>query len=170
MKSSKCIVIDASIAKSAGETQHPVSSACRDFLLAILKICHRVVLNKDITGEWDKHQSYFSLKWRSTMIAKKKVCFIDCDNIISDEHIEASSHCAEPKKRASKKDCFLINSALLADGIVASLDEKARAAFIELSKDIRKIRSVAWVNPVLEQLDTWLEAGAEVTGRTLGPE
>ena len=45
--SSRRIVVDASIARSAGRTEHSVSRSCREFLESFLKICHRVVMTSD---------------------------------------------------------------------------------------------------------------------------
>lgn len=41
---SKRLVIDACVARSAGETDHPISAACRGYLLDILAICHKIVM------------------------------------------------------------------------------------------------------------------------------
>jgi hypothetical protein len=38
---------------------------------------HKVVLTEAIQAEWNKHQSLTALTWRSTMVAKKRVCWID---------------------------------------------------------------------------------------------
>ena len=74
-KVSKLLVIDASIARSCGapNATFPTSKNCRDFLNAVLTICHRMVLTDDIKEEWDKHQSIYAKKWRSSMVAKRKV-------------------------------------------------------------------------------------------------
>jgi hypothetical protein len=49
-KVSKLLVIDASIARSCGapNATFPTSKNCRDFLNAVLTICHRMVLTDDI--------------------------------------------------------------------------------------------------------------------------
>jgi hypothetical protein len=53
------LVIDASVARSSGDqgATYPTSVNCRDFLLAVLNICHQLVMTQDIKAEWDKHQS-----------------------------------------------------------------------------------------------------------------
>jgi hypothetical protein len=45
---------------------------CRDFLLAMQKHQHSVVMTKEIRAEWDKHQSRFALTWLRQMVAKKQ--------------------------------------------------------------------------------------------------
>ena len=41
------LVIDATVAHSAGETEHPVSSACRKFLSTTTELGHRVVMTAE---------------------------------------------------------------------------------------------------------------------------
>jgi hypothetical protein len=55
------------------------------------------------------------------------------------------------------KDAHLIEAALHADWIVASLDERARALF-----HTAELNVVTWVNPVSERtrIQAWLEEGA----------
>ncbi len=72
---SRLFVIDTSVAKAAGETDHPVSKACRDFMRAMLDICHRMVMTSEISAEWNRRQSHYARKWRAAMVARKK-CFM----------------------------------------------------------------------------------------------
>ena len=51
------LVIDADVARSAGETEHPVSSACGKFLSTTTELGHRVVVTGEIRREWRKHAS-----------------------------------------------------------------------------------------------------------------
>ncbi|MGA9382780.1 MAG: hypothetical protein WBV73_28800 [Phormidium sp.] len=69
-KVSKLLVIDASVARAAGgeSAKSPTSKYCRDFLLAVLDISHRVVMTPDIRKEWDKHQSSFARTWLRTIV------------------------------------------------------------------------------------------------------
>jgi len=70
---SKRLVIDASVARSSGgeDATYPTSVHCRDFLQAVLDICHKFVMTPDIKQEWDKHQSIFALRWRRRMVANR---------------------------------------------------------------------------------------------------
>lgn len=60
------------------------------------------------------------------------------------------------------KDAHLLEAALATDGIVASRDEKARAAFRAASEVVSLLRQVVWLNPdrAEEGAIPWLEAGA----------
>jgi len=58
---SRVLVIDASIARAAGDvSMHPTSRNCRDFLQAVLDTCHRMALTTPIKEEWNRHQSRFA--------------------------------------------------------------------------------------------------------------
>jgi hypothetical protein len=63
---SHCLVTDASVAQAAGslESKDPPGSLCRDFLVAVRGVCHRIAWTKAISGEWDKHESAFARLWR----------------------------------------------------------------------------------------------------------
>jgi hypothetical protein len=46
---SRVLVIDASIARAAGDaSQHPTAQNCCDFLQAVLDLCHRMALTEPI--------------------------------------------------------------------------------------------------------------------------
>jgi hypothetical protein len=74
----KQLVIDASVARSCGgpDANYPTSVHCRDFLDAILKLSHQVVMNPDIRDEWNKHESSYALAWRRSIdrFGNKKPC------------------------------------------------------------------------------------------------
>src|SRR5215471_15279536 len=72
---SKRLVIDASVARAAGgeDADSPTAKYCRDFLKAVLSICHHVVMTPEISEEWKQHQSRFTSQWRVSMEARKKV-------------------------------------------------------------------------------------------------
>ena len=75
---SRMLVIDASIAMAAGErSMHPTSRNCREFLQAVLAVCHRMVLTKPIQEEWNEHQSAFARRWRTAMMARKKIDWVE---------------------------------------------------------------------------------------------
>ena len=114
MKQSKRIVIDASIARSAGgeDVKKPMSSDCRKFLMAILNICHHIVLTKDISKEWNKHQSNFTRKWRKSMAARKKIFKIEKtknqplrDKIKKKAEFKEKMQCSL-KRYASRRSCI----------------------------------------------------------------
>ncbi len=173
-KVSRRLVIDASVARSAGgeDARYPISKYCRDFLKATLKICHRIVMTPDIVDEWKKHQSRFARQWRVSMEARKKV-----------ERIEAGANDELRRKivrvtnddqgrAAMLKDSCLVEAAIATDGIVVSLDEAARRLFAETSRSVSELEDVVWVNPCNEEEQPilWLLSGAQPEKRRLlGP-
>lgn len=162
-KMSKALVIDASVAKSAGETEHPVSSACRQALSTALEICHRVVICKEILKEWKKHKSRYSSSWLAAMESKGKVVRIEIsiDNNLSGklEQLEIGANGI----KAMIKDLHLVEAALQTDTRILSCDEAARGLFRSASDHIGELRPIIWVNPVLveDNCIEWLKTGAK---------
>ena len=77
-RKSKNIVIDTSIAKSAGapDAKKPQSTSCRDFLIAVKDICHKIVWTPEIAEEWRKHRSNFAHYMADTNGSKKENCLL----------------------------------------------------------------------------------------------
>jgi hypothetical protein len=165
-KSSKRLVIDTSVARGAGgeDAVHPQSKDCRDFLLAVLSVCHKIVVNPEMKKEWDGHESKFFRKWRVQMVAKGNFIFIDKDDesfLDIKAQIESLAKTYE-NREAMEKDCFLLELALAHDKIVISNDEKVRNLFQEISAQVIGIRGVNWINPIKpeETPIDWLKDGA----------
>jgi predicted nucleic acid-binding protein len=170
---SKRIVVDASIARSAGMTQHPVSRSCREFLESFLRICHRVVMTSEVREEWKKHRSRFSTSWLASMTARRKVevCNPNIDPVMADKLKQA--RLTEKKEAAIQKDAHLLEAALATDSAVASLDEEVRSLLSGVSKHWGRIKPIVWVNPAKpdDKALSWLSAGAPADkARMLGFE
>jgi hypothetical protein len=170
-KASKLLVIDASVARSCGDEHatYPTSKNCRDFLQAVLNICHRFVITPDIKSEWDKHQSNFARKWRVKMVARKKFYYSDMEtNEALRQNIDDTAQ-TDIEREAMWKDCHLIEAALATDKTIISLDEKARQPFHKAAGAIAELRAIVWVNPdKSEEIPiTWLINGAQVDKRRL---
>ena len=163
-KNPRCLVIDTDIARSAGglDAQEGRSKSCRDFLTAVLETQHKVVTTEALRAEWHKHQSRFTKTWLVSMVARKKVCWIEAP---SDEELRAKMvHAAknEKKRDAMLKDIHLIEAALQADKIVISMDEVVRHCFRELAQAVGSLKPIVWVNPCKndETPLSWLQNGA----------
>jgi len=162
-KTSAALVIDATIARAAGETEHPVSSACRRFLQEVLKICHRVVMTPEISAEWKKHRSRFAYGWLASMWARKKVVRLDA---VEDAGLRLTIHSLEltdSVREAILKDIHLVEAAFATDHAVASLDETARRHFRQITEHAESLKSLVWVNPTKdnEHASDWLRQGAK---------
>jgi hypothetical protein len=148
MKQGRLLVVDASVAQSAGETEHPVSSACRKCLEAIRLICHRVVVTPDIQEEWDRHMSRFTRKWRRSMAARRKpVRCLDPANVSLDLDGYATS-----ARSAIEKDLRLLQAALAADRVIVTRDESLRVALEGRPDGAALAGTIKWINPVTDDL------------------
>lgn len=175
-KNSKALVIDASVARSAGppHSSHPTSSHCRNFLQNVLTICHHIVMTPEIRQEWDKHQSRFARGWLRSMIAKRKLSSLT--NLASDKELwkELENMAQTDTQRAQiVKDIRLLEAALASDKIVISLDENTARKFFNIAaQTVTALQTITWVNPdriKQETPITWLENGANLEkSRLLG--
>lgn len=161
---SKVLVIDTSIARAAGpeESRHPTSKHCRDFLLAVRSICHRVAMTPELRAEWNANQSGFSRAWLVSMYARKKVEVVDA---AADESLRSAivgTARSAKKEAALRKDLLLVEAALASDRRVASLDEVVRALLKTATATCRELKSIVWVNPERseELAIEWLAEGA----------
>ena len=152
------LVIDASVAAAAGQTLHPTSRRSREFLDAVLKICHRVVMSPDLIHEWELHESQFSAAWRAEMRSKRKVIDLPGTRNSEVRNQLAAQALSHTMRRAAEKDLHLVEAAIETDKIVVSLDDHAR----ELLR-MDATAKIAWVNAVAEGGDTiyWLRRGAK---------
>lgn len=163
---SRRLVIDTDIAHATGEStsQNTISRNCRGFMYTMLEETrHKVVLTKEIQVEWNKHQSRATLKWRSTMVAQKRVCVIpSVEDQALHQHIDQYA-LSENKRLAMLKDVHLVEAALQTDKIVISMDEVVRGCFHTLSGQAPQLRLLVWLNPCQEHetLLDWLRNGAE---------
>ncbi len=122
-KQSRLLAIDASVLRSAGAKEGH-SSHCAALLSSVLEICHRAAFSSEIKAEWDKHQSRFSVKWRASMVARKKMVPVSiqaCQNSIM-ARIESHPGLSMQDRAALKKDAHMLASALQADRIIVTGD------------------------------------------------
>lgn len=160
----RCLVIDASIARAAGsqESKHPTGILCRDFLMALRGICHRIAWTEAIKLEWDKHDSAFARQWRISMLKLDKLRRVE-ESAVPEVRPIIHEHCDDAGILAIVlKDCHLIEAALATDSRVASLDDQVRGHLSALAAAIDELRSILWVNPAVpdERAVEWLEKGA----------
>ena len=160
------LVIDADVGRSAGESEHPVSRACRLFLEAVRTVGHHVVMTTAIRDEWKCHQSGFSRKWYIQMLGGRSVHWCDAGRDASLRSRIAGA-VAVNRQPAADKDAHLIEAALSTDRLVASRDETARGIFRGASGGVRELKPIVWVNPArpAENPVRWLEDGARPDAR-----
>jgi hypothetical protein len=168
----KQLVIDASVARSSCDSpdaEYPIDVHrrtpfhCRDFLGAVLKSCHQVVMTPDIREEWNRHKSRYSHKWRKKMMDKRRLLFKpepDRNKKLWD-FLEKMAK-TDREHHEITKDICLLEAALASDRIIISLDENtARKYFNEAAFTFELLRSIAWLNPdkiEAEQPIAWIQA------------
>lgn len=165
----KTLVIDASVAQAAGEySQHPDSANARGFLVGVLKDQHKIGMTAAMQEEWNKHQSAFSQKWRSGMVARRLFVnkAVGEDSLLRDaidSLVMPDKDAATQRKHktAMLKDCHLLEAAYAFDRRVFSADDIVRNHFRHAAAHIPTLRSVLWGNPIKEpeQVRAWLEDG-----------
>jgi hypothetical protein len=145
------LVVDASILRAAGSegATHPHAANARQVLTAILTICHKVVMSSSIKEEWDTHQSKFARRWRVEMHARRKVLnrlSRDCEHLKEAVGVRTNEY----QKDAAAKDFLRIEAALNGDGIILSWDNRSRDIFRRMSKELRDISGLFWIDPIGE--------------------
>jgi hypothetical protein len=162
-KASGALVIDASIARAAGQTEHPVSSACRSFLQEVLNICHKVVMTREISQEWKEHRSNFALRWRASMTARKKVVRPGPVEDAGLRQTIRSLQLTDKVREAILKDIHLVEAAFATERTIVSLDEIVRGHLRQAAGSVRSLKSLVWVNPTKdsEHATDWLREGAD---------
>ena len=164
-RDSKRLVIDTDVAQASGDEDatDPRAINCRDFLKEVRSQDHWVVMTREISDEWKRHQSRFALEWRVSMDARRK---IDRINPPEDEELQDKiTNTASDKDEieALRKDFHLLHAALTTDQTIISLDETIRRLFKQASQQVGEIRNIIWVNPertAEEQPIVWLQNGA----------
>jgi len=157
---SKTLVIDATVARSAGLTDHPVSSACRHVLTTVLQVCHKVAICNRIEKEWRKHSSGYSAKWLAAMQSRGKVVRLNAPG----NDLSGKLYRLDFEKKdvmAMLKDAHLVEAALQTDFRIISGDEKAVKLFRAASRHVDELKAISWNDPVDDDCVKWLKAGAK---------
>lgn len=161
-------MIDADVARACGgeNAVHPTAANTRDFLQAVLTICHKAVMTPEMQREWNKHQSSFARKWRRSMVAKKKLVMLNLDEHDALRQGIRTQDLSDNKKKAMLKDCHLIEAALNAGYSIISMDDVARGLFSGAANSIADLHTVLWINPARdhEKVIGWLKDGAPIDG------
>jgi hypothetical protein len=164
-KSSKKVVVDACIARSSGFREIPASENSRNFLEMLRETDHLVAFNKDLSDEWNRHQSSFARKWRLTMVAKRKVVFVESFENMRLRDSLSRAVIQKKKLQAAMKDIHLVELALQTDKFIISGDNEVRLIFWDSSEKIPLLKDIIWFNPI-EQFDfvmNWFKEGAKIT-------
>lgn len=171
-KKPRGIVVDASVACSAGTPDLPTSRNCRDFLDAMRdeSTCH-CVFTSELRDEWTRHATKFSREWLVSMAAKGRYEPLkstkneslrrgmkNCAKQIAMHQAEATKAIHE----ALIKDAHLIEGATTLGNRVVSLDEKVRGHLRSCAQVDANLKQIVWVNPDIsnEHACDWVKNGA----------
>ncbi|NDJ76978.1 MAG: hypothetical protein GYB65_12050 [Chloroflexi bacterium] len=168
VKNPKILVIDADIARSAGEIDavRSIPRLCRDFLMEVRSLGHGMAMSPTIYDEWRKHWSRFASTWYTQMEKRKRIVRYG----YNDNNLENEALRQEIVERARDdgdcdamlKDVHLLEVALVAENIVTSRDKRVRRLFSHISTHYVDLQEVVWVDPTdpAENCIVWLRQGA----------
>ena len=140
------IVVDADVARAAGETEHPVSGNARTVLLAILDAKLKITHDHALKQEWDKHASSFSRKWLASMISRRQFLYLKATPAVCAALIEAGK-LGEKDRQIAHKDQHIVDLALATDQFIASNDTTARMVFATLAQQTPMLDQLCWMVP-----------------------
>ena len=166
---SVCLVIDTSIAQAAGgvNSTHPTGMICRDTLLRIKNICHRIAWGNRMKEEWNRHLAKFTVEWLSSMMSMGKLVPVDDEPIPA--HLDTIQRYADDPGlvETMTKDAHVLAAAIRTDQRILSLDEKIRNHLAGKLRVHDDVMALAWVNPTIPDEDAigWLNEGAPLNAR-----
>jgi rRNA-processing protein FCF1 len=149
-RNKRLLVIDTSVVCAAGQTEHPISSACREILYAVLNICHHAAVTTSMQKEWKDHMSHVSILWRSSMHVRKKLktnfqpekVFLDCSQL------------SDGDRHTIEKDWHMLEAALSADRVILTRDNSFRRALEKTPQGARLLSSITWIDPMANGLES----------------
>jgi hypothetical protein len=160
-KHSRLLVVDASVAQSAGETEHPVSSCCRNALVSIRDICHRVIMTKAIREAWRHHASNLATSWLASMYAKKKV--YKCEGVQLSRVEDACDGLSVTEQDGLRKDLCLLEAACAGDGIIVTRDEVIQAIWHKCHDRLGVPKPITWINPIADGVQVLERLGLDLS-------
>ena len=144
------LIVDASVVRAAGTSEHPVSKACRNCLEDIRHICHSVAVTPEINEEWENHESRFSRKWQCSMAARRK----PLRRITATKLTLYTTGLSEKECAALEKDRCLLEAAETADKIIVTLDDALHNILAKTPQNSALLKRIKWINPVKDHGDS----------------
>ncbi len=153
------IVVDASVARAAGETQNIIAQKCREVLDGIFSHDHQLALSKPTYDEWLKkrseedelstpYASRYAIQWLTKMTSQRdRIKWIEISE--HQEFIDQIVAAAPLQDQIQvKKDCHLVATAIASDRRVVSNDGKIRKHFQNIGGSIKVLCEILWLNPI----------------------
>lgn len=170
-KRSKRVVVDACVGTSAGHKDHPVSTACRRTLEALLASDCVAVFSPALSDEWRRHRSALGTKWQASMAARgRRERVEDAEDATLKTRV-CSVFSTNAESDAAGKDIHLVEVARSTDNRVLSRDEACKELFVEAAVTVAELRPIQWGSVVADSTSVlkWIAADlASEEGRSLG--
>lgn len=157
------LVVDASVARAAGDKAEPPSGPCRAALQQIDQMGYDIAMDRDLKNEWEDHWSNFSRRWLVTMRSRRRTKVPAVwDGVLS--LLDAASDLEGHGPEEVAKDVHLVGLAVQTDRRVVSHDTRQRTLLRRLDLPA-EVHRVHWVDPVDDGALGWLEAGTPEDAR-----
>ncbi|EMP1653193.1 MULTISPECIES: hypothetical protein [Acinetobacter calcoaceticus/baumannii complex] len=147
------LIIDADIMRSAGTSEHPVSSTSRNLLIKIKDEGLVAVYCPTLMQEWKKHRSNYARQWIVAMVSRKKLALV---NVNIEAKLFLESLADSKAKDIALKDAHLVDLAIATDKIIFSNDLNAKDAFSKLLDNRDNFNNIYWLSPKID-MDIILE-------------
>jgi hypothetical protein len=153
------IVVDASVARAAGETEHPTSRLCRESLDAMIDGGHLLAMSQPLEEEWKEHASRYAVRWWVLMTSRGKVKTVAQNTSLDQRILKVIDQQA---RGVVMKDLHLVGTALAADKRIISLERRVHRHLHKAALQIPELQELIWVNPANkeEEVPNWLRDGA----------
>src|ERR1700752_2178846 len=133
------LVIDASVAASAGTSDHPESAHCRSFLEVMQQANHAMVMTSAIVAEWELFQGRFAAAWFAAMVSRGRVQWVKSRQGLALRGRIGKCSGDSALVRIMLDDLHLVEAALASDSLIASKDDEALTAFCAASATIPEL-------------------------------
>jgi hypothetical protein len=139
-----------------------MSRSCREFLDEVRKVCHKVVMTREIEREWTARPTMFSSLWLGAMERRRKVAWAHRSENASLRDDINRSGLGGADRQLVQRDVHLVEAALATGLTVISRDDAVRRLLSGISGTVGLLKKIVWVNPVSQATDVlaWLAQGA----------
>lgn len=155
-------MVDASVAASSGTKEHPQSRRSREALDSIAKSSCHVGYSAALLREWNDHQSVLALRWRASMVARRRVTILEVPEDPALRHRLGRALDSDRERAALHKDTHLIEAALRFSRRILSSDHRSLNLARKAAGTVREIGSMQWADAVSEGAEAcrWVLADA----------
>lgn len=157
------LVVDASIAQSAGTSDVPESLYCRECLNAVRDSGHIAVFSDQLLSEWHEHASSLSRRWRKSMVARRRIERAEGEEF--GELLNRACACLAKNKwrEAFVKDFHMVRAALATDRTILSKETEFPKLLAIAASSIRVFSTIVYGNPAIDGDDcvAWIASGAK---------